>query len=74
VRLSAGRESMTEEGQALCMAAGANSIFVGARLLTTDNPDVSQDEKLMETLGLEWGPRTDKPDAGVAARNSKVSA
>jgi biotin synthase len=61
VRLSAGRENMTEEGQALCMAAGANSIFVGARLLTTDNPDVSEDEALLDTLGLEWGPRTDKP-------------
>jgi biotin synthase len=67
VRLSAGRENMTEEGQALCMAAGANSIFVGARLLTTDNPDVSQDEALLDTLGLEWGPRTDKPDAGLPA-------
>jgi biotin synthase len=67
VRLSAGRENMTEEGQALCMAAGANSIFVGARLLTTDNPDVSEDEALLDTLGLEWGPRTDKPDAGQPA-------
>jgi biotin synthase len=61
VRLSAGRENMTEEGQALCMAAGANSIFVGARLLTTANPEASEDEKLLDTLGLEWGPRTDKP-------------
>jgi biotin synthase len=64
VRLSAGRENMTEEGQALCMAAGANSIFVGARLLTTNNPDVSEDEALLDTLGLEWGPRTDKPEIG----------
>ena len=65
VRLSAGRENMTEEGQALCMAAGANSIFVGARLLTTDNPDVSEDEALLDTLGLEWGPRTDKPQVAA---------
>src|ERR1700754_5059270 len=64
VRLSAGRESMTEGGQALCMTAGANSIFVGARLLTTDNPDVSEDEALLDTLGLEWGPRSDKPEIG----------
>jgi biotin synthase len=61
VRLSAGRENMTEEGQALCLAAGANSIFVGARLLTTANPEASEDEKLLDTLGLDWGPRTDKP-------------
>jgi biotin synthase len=61
VRLSAGRENMTEEGQALCLAAGANSIFVGARLLTTANPEAGEDEKLLDALGLEWGPRTDKP-------------
>jgi biotin synthase len=61
VRLSAGRENMTEEGQALCMTAGANSIFVGARLLTTANPEAGEDEKLLCTLGLEWGVRTDKP-------------
>lgn len=53
VRLSAGRDEMTEEGQALCLLAGANSIFVGDRLLTTDNPDVDEDEALMDTMGLE---------------------
>lgn len=63
VRLSAGRENMTEEGQALCLAAGANSIFVGAKLLTTPNPEASEDEQLLDTLGLEWGPRTDRPEA-----------
>jgi len=52
---------MTEEGQALCLAAGANSIFVGARLLTTANPEANEDEQLLDTLGLEWGPRSDKP-------------
>jgi biotin synthase len=61
VRLSAGREGMTEEGQALCMVAGANSIFVGNRLLTTDNPDANEDEALLDALGLEWGPASDKP-------------
>ena len=61
VRLSAGRENLTEEGQALCLAAGANSFFVGTKLLTTANPEASADEKLLETLGLEWGPRSDKP-------------
>jgi biotin synthase len=64
IRLSAGREAMTEEGQALCLAAGANSIFVGSRLLTTANPEASEDEQLLDTLGLEWGPRTDKPTPG----------
>ena len=53
VRLSAGREGMTEEGQALCLLAGANSIFVGDRLLTTDNPDVDEDAGLMDQMGLE---------------------
>lgn len=64
IRLSAGRENMTEEGQALCLAAGANSFFVGAKLLTTANPEASEDEKLLDTLGMEWGPRTDKPMSG----------
>jgi biotin synthase len=61
IRLSAGRENLTEEGQALCLAAGANSFFVGSKLLTTANPDASEDEKLLDTLGLDWGPRSDKP-------------
>lgn len=53
VRLSAGREGMTEEGQALCLLAGANSIFVGDRLLTTDNPGIDKDEALLAATGLE---------------------
>ncbi len=53
VRLSAGRDDMSEEGQALCLLAGANSIFVGDRLLTTDNPAIAQDEALMDAIGLE---------------------
>lgn len=53
VRLSAGREGMSEEGQALCLLAGANSIFVGDRLLTTDNPDVDEDTALMAQMGLK---------------------
>jgi biotin synthase len=61
IRLSAGRENLTEEGQALCLAAGANSFFVGSKLLTTANPEASEDEKLLDTLGLDWGPRSDKP-------------
>ena len=52
VRLSAGRESMSDELQALCFLAGANSIFYGERLLTTGNPDVARDRDLFERLGL----------------------
>jgi biotin synthase len=52
VRLSAGREGMSRELQALCFLAGANSIFVGARLLTTANPEVSADERLLADLGM----------------------
>jgi biotin synthase len=52
VRLSAGRETMTEETQALCFLAGANSIFFGPKLLTTPNPEQSRDQALMDRLGL----------------------
>lgn len=53
VRIAAGREGMSEEGQALLLLAGANSIFVGDRLLTTDNPGESRDGRLFEAFGLE---------------------
>ena len=52
VRLSAGRESMSDEAQALCFLAGANSIFCGPKLLTTPNPSQSHDMRLLERLGL----------------------
>ena len=52
VRLSAGRETMSDELQALCFAAGANSIFYGEKLLTTGNPDVERDQALFARLGL----------------------
>jgi len=52
VRLSAGRTNMSREGQALCFFAGANSIFAGDKLLTTPNPDVNEDMKMFELLGL----------------------
>jgi len=52
VRLSAGRAEMSEELQALCFLAGANSIFYGEKLLTTGNPDVAADQALFEKLGL----------------------
>ena len=52
VRLSAGREDMSEETQALCFLAGANSIFYGPKLLTTPNPGRDHDREMMERLGL----------------------
>lgn len=68
VRLSAGRLSMSMEGQALCFLAGANSIFAGDKLLTTPNPEFNQDMEMFRILGLS--PKkafADKPLAGSLA-------
>jgi biotin synthase len=56
VRLSAGRESLSDEAQALCFLAGANSIFVGNKLLTTANPELDRDRKLFAALKIEAMP------------------
>jgi len=56
VRLSAGREAMSDELQALCFLAGANSIFYGERLLTTPNPGPTRDDALIGRLGLNQSP------------------
>ena len=53
VRLSAGRQEMNDQTQALCFLAGANSIFYGEKLLTTDNPESQKDQKLFQILGLQ---------------------
>ncbi len=53
VRLSAGRNDMSEEMQALCFLAGANSVFYGEKLLTTDNPQLEQDKLLFDRLGIQ---------------------
>ena len=53
VRLSAGRQEMSDELQALCFFAGANSIFYGEQLLTTGNPNTTRDQKLFAALGLK---------------------
>jgi biotin synthase len=63
VRLSAGRSRFSDEAQALCFFAGANSIFYGERLLTTENPSALADRALLAKLGLE----TMDPDVGLAA-------
>jgi biotin synthase len=52
VRLSAGRLGLSDEAQALCFLAGANSVFLGERLLTTPNPGTTRDEQLLERLGM----------------------
>jgi len=52
VRLSAGRSNMSDETQALCFLAGANSIFIGTKLLTTPNPEADHDGRLFEKLGV----------------------
>ena len=52
VRLSAGRQQMSDAMQALCFLAGANSIFYGDKLLTTGNPEWERDQRLFDALGL----------------------
>lgn len=63
VRLAAGREHMTDEAQALCFLAGANSIFIGEKLLTTKNPGQDKDERLFASLGIEPMPAHACPSA-----------
>jgi len=53
VRLSAGRQQMSDAVQALCFLAGANSIFYGEKLLTTGNPEWERDQRLFDSLGLQ---------------------
>jgi biotin synthase len=57
VRLSAGRLALTDEAQALCLLAGANSIFLGDRLLTTPNPGSAHDDDLLSRLGMRLAER-----------------
>ena len=65
LRLSAGRTEFSDEMQALCFFAGANSIFYGDKLLTTDNPGTNDDEALFERLGLSpQAPRAETTAAG----------
>ena len=62
VRLSAGRENMNEQMQAMCFMAGANSIFYGCKLLTTPNPDEDTDMQLFKKLGINSQEVAQKPD------------
>ncbi|WP_318473427.1 biotin synthase BioB [Photobacterium leiognathi] len=62
VRLSAGREDMNEQMQALCFMAGANSVFYGCKLLTTPNPGEDKDMQLFAKLGINSEQQVAKPD------------
>ncbi|KKD00899.1 biotin synthase BioB [Photobacterium halotolerans] len=62
VRLSAGREGMSEETQTLCFMAGANSVFYGCKLLTTPNPEEDKDMQLFHKLGINRQEQSAKPD------------
>ncbi len=66
VRIAAGRDGMSRELQALCFSAGANSIFVGGRLLTTPLPGEDEDSRLMRDLGLRAMPVDAEPGVGGA--------
>ena len=71
VRLSAGRSEMNDQMQALCFLAGANSIFYGERLLTTDNPDADRDRELLERLGMQFEQREKHHSLDVGSSSSE---
>jgi biotin synthase len=68
VRLSAGRETMSDEMQALCFMAGANSIFFGEKLLTTPNPESDADLRLFKRLGIRAKVQSSPSPEGAKAR------
>jgi biotin synthase len=65
VRLSAGRMALSDEAQALCFLAGANSVFMGDRLLTTPNPELDEDHRLFNRLGIHLRPQVEVAQATV---------
>ena len=70
VRLSAGRTEMSDELQSLCFFAGANSMFYGERLLTTDNPETDSDRELFSRLGIEMEKVDDEAEAARVCCNA----
>ncbi|ODS24280.1 biotin synthase BioB [Candidatus Endobugula sertula] len=72
VRLSAGREAMNEQMQALAFLAGANSVFYGEKLLTTPNPEANQDIQLFKRLGIEPEPSSTVEEGCTTMSNSSV--
>ncbi|HEX4889038.1 MAG TPA: biotin synthase, partial [Alphaproteobacteria bacterium] len=74
VRLSAGREQMSDETQALCFLAGAGSIFIGPKLLTTKNPAKERDDSLFARLGVRATKLADKTPRRHQAASSSDAA
>lgn len=76
IRLSAGREDMSDETQALCFLAGANSIFYGEKLLTQSNPDEGRDRDLFARLGIVAAPSAAEPatDQAIPRGTSPLGA
>ena len=74
VRLSAGRTAMNEQMQSMCFFAGANSIFYGDKLLTTENPEADADMQLIKKLGMNPETRHDYSDEAVVASLSSQVA
>lgn len=78
VRLSAGRTEMSDEMQAMCFFAGANSIFYGEKLLTTENPEASKDMQLFARLGIEpeklQSETTESDEAQIAQLEDEIAA
>jgi biotin synthase len=74
VRLSAGRSEMSDELQALCFLAGANSIFYGEKLLTTGNPDTEHDQSLFRRLKIVAEPGTGQSAGGASGFAASAAA
>jgi biotin synthase len=75
VRIAAGRSAMSDEMQALCFTAGANSIFYGDKLLTTDNPDRGHDQELFDRLGIvAEGAQAEAPTEGSLPQACSVDS
>jgi biotin synthase len=74
VRLSAGRLSLSAEAQALCFLAGANSVFLGDRLLTTPNPNADEDRALFERLGIRLQASHDSHEDVLATKTTKIKS
>ena len=72
VRLSAGRGEMNDQMQSLCFLAGANSIFYGERLLTTDNPDADNDRNLLQRLGMRF--ETKEKHSGITVTKQSTES
>jgi len=67
VRLSAGRQQMSDEAQLLCLLAGANSLFFGDKLLTTSNPDYDRDMALLQAAGVQSVQALEVPEREASA-------